>query len=229
MKIKRMPRNGFPSIYNRNVWIKAMSHLSRQDNVMRLLIKDLGVIKVTWGGDSYESLISAIIYQQISGSAGDSIEKRFKALYKGKMPSPKKFIETPEKKVRKAGISPQKYSYLKDLCTRIIDGRLEMNKFSAMEDEDIIEELDEVRGIGRWTAEMFLMFSLGRTNIVPRDDLGIKKAIKKMYNLNDYPTNSKFSELAEKWAPYGTVASLYLWRSTDIKTPEKTKTPEKAN
>jgi DNA-3-methyladenine glycosylase II len=181
----------------------------------------MGRIEVNWGGDSYESLISAIIYQQISGSAGDSIEKKFKSLYNGKMPSPKKFLETPENKVRSAGISPQKYSYLKDLCTRIIDGRLELKKFDSMEDEDIIEELDEVRGIGRWTAEMFLMFSLGRTNIVPRDDLGIKKAIKNTYCLRDYPTGSKFSELAEKWAPYGTIASLYLWRSTDVKTPKK--------
>lgn len=218
---KNIGRIAFPSIYNKKVWTKAMVHLSKNDSVIAGLIRKMGRLKVTWGGDSYESLISAIIYQQISGAAGESIEKKFKAIYNGRMPSPKRFLKTPEKRVRIAGISPQKYSYLKDLCTRIIDGRLELKKFESMEDEDIIEELDEVRGIGRWTAEMFLMFSLGRTNIVPRDDLGIKKAIKKAYGLNGYPTGSKFSELAEKWAPYGTIASLYLWNSSDVKTPKK--------
>ncbi len=208
-----------PTIYDRTVWAAGMKHLSKEDKVLAKLIKRLGFIRANWGGDSYESLISAIIYQQISGAAGDSIERKFKALYKNRMPSPGRFLATPEKKVRKAGISPQKYSYLVDLCTRIKDGRLELGKFGAMDDEDIIEELDEVRGIGRWTAEMFLMFSLGRTDIVPRDDLGIKKAIKKAYKLRDYPSGSKFSELAERWKPYGTVASLYLWRSMDVKTP----------
>ncbi len=212
-------RHRIKTIYDKKVWSAGMRHISKKDKVIAALIKRLGAIKVNWGGDSYESLISAIIYQQISGAAGDSIERRFKALYNNRMPSPKRFLATPEKKVRAAGISPQKYSYLVDLCTRINDGRLEMSKFGRMDDEDIIEELDEVRGIGRWTAEMFLMFSLGRVNVVPRDDLGIKKAIKKAYKLKDYPTGSKFSELAEKWEPYGTIASLYLWRSTDTTLP----------
>ena len=220
-KKKKRQRSNFPSIYDRKVWSCAMAHLSRRDKIMAGLIKRMGRISINWGGDSYESLMSAIIYQQISGAAGNSIEKGLKALYNGRMPSPKKFLKTLEKKVRGAGISPQKYSYLKDLCTRILDGRLELKKFDIMEDEDIIEELDKVRGIGRWTAEMFLIFSLGRINVVPRDDLGIKKAIKNVYGLGDYPTGSKFSELAERWAPYGTIASLYLWRSADIKTPKK--------
>ncbi|MCL4379602.1 MAG: DNA-3-methyladenine glycosylase [Candidatus Marsarchaeota archaeon] len=204
-----------PTIYDRGVWSAAVKHLSKRDKVLAKLIKRLGRIKVNWGGDSYESLMSAIIYQQISGAAGDSIERRFKALYNNRMPSPKRFLATPGKKVRAAGISPQKYSYIVDLCTRIRDGRLELSKFDVMDDEDIIEELDEVKGIGRWTAEMFLMFSLGRTDIVPRDDLGIKKAIKRAYGLREYPTKRKFSELAERWRPYGTIASLYLWRSSD--------------
>ena len=208
-----------PTIYDKRVWNAGLRHLSKRDSVLAKLIRRMGSIKVDWGGDSYESLISAIIYQQISGAAGDSIERKFKALYNNRMPSPKRFLATPEKKVRAAGISPQKYSYLVDLCTRIEDGRLELRKFNTMEDEDIVEELDEVRGIGRWTAEMFLMFSLGRVNVVPRDDLGIKKAIKRAYKLRDYPSGSKFSELAEKWKPYGTIASLYLWRSMDAKTP----------
>lgn len=208
-------RRKIPTIYDSKVWSAGMRHLSKNDRVLAKIIKRMGKLEVTWGGDSYKSLISGIIYQQISGAAGDSIERKFKALYNGRMPSPKRFLATPEKKVRKAGISPQKYSYLVDLCTRIHDGRLELSKFNKMEDEDIVEELDEVRGIGRWTAEMYLMFSLGRTNVVPRDDLGIKKAVKNTYKLRGYPTGSKFSELADRWSPYGTIASIYLWRSGD--------------
>ncbi len=208
-------RPNFESVNDNIVWKKAVSHLSKNDVMLARLIKKLGRLDINVTNDYYESLVRAFIFQQISGSAGNSILKRFKSLYNGRLPSPRRFLSTPEGRVRSAGISPQKYSYLKDLCTRIEDGRLELDKFRHMENEDIIEELDEVRGIGRWTAEMFLMFSLGRTDVVPRDDLGIKKAIKRVYGLKDYPSGSKFSELSEKWTPYGTVASLYLWHSVD--------------
>ena len=208
-------RRKIPTIRDRIVWEKGMGHLSRSDKTLAKIIKKIGPINIDPPDDYFEHIVSSIIYQQISGAAGASITKRFRALYNGRMPSPKKFLSTPEKKVRGAGISPQKYSYLVDLCTRIRDGRLELSKFEKMEDEDIIEELDEVRGIGRWTAEMFLMFSLGRTDIVPRDDLGVKRAIKIAYRLRDYPSGSKFSELSEKWKPYGTIASLYLWKNVD--------------
>ncbi len=203
------------TIRNRTLWNRGVGHLSRSDRVLARVIKKVGPIKVDPPDDYYEHIVGSIIYQQISGRAGDSILKKFRSLYNGRIPSPKRFLATPEKKVRGAGVSPQKYSYLVDLCTRIQDGKLELSKFESMDDEDIIEELDEVRGIGRWTAEMFLMFSLGRTNIVPRDDLGIKNAIMRVYGLKSHPSGSKFSELAEKWTPYGTIASLYLWRSVD--------------
>ncbi len=205
------------TIRDKAVWRKGMRHLSKSDKVLKKIIKRLKVIKVDPPDDYYEHIVGSIIYQQISGAAGDSILRKFRALYNNRLPSPKRFLATPEKKVRAAGVSPQKYSYLVDLCTRIKDGRLELSKFEKMDDEDIIEELDEVRGIGRWTAEMFLMFSLGRIDIVPRDDLGIKRAIKIAYKLKDYPSGSEFSELAERWKPYGTIASLYLWMSVDRK------------
>lgn len=208
-----------PTIYDRGVWSAAVKHLSKRDKVLAKLIKRLGRIKVNWGGDSYESLMSAIIYQQISGAAGDSIERRFKALYNNRMPSPKRFLATPGKKVRAAGISPQKYSYIVDLCTRIRDGRLELSKFDVMDDEDIIEELDEVKGIGRWTAEMFLMFSLKRVDIFPMDDLGIQNGIKEVYGMRRRPGREEMLELSERWRPYRSVAALYLWRSQDQQLP----------
>jgi len=213
-------RHKIKTIRDRSLWNAGVKHLARRDKILARIIKRVGVVKVEPPDDYYEHIVGSIIYQQISGAAGDSILKKFRGLYNGRVPSPRRFLSTPKKRVRAAGISPQKYSYLKDLCTRILQGELKLSKFESMENEDIIEELDEVRGIGRWTAEMFLMFSLGRTDIVPRDDLGIKKAVMKAYGLRSHPSGSKFSELAERWAPYGTIASLYLWRSVDGKTPQ---------
>ncbi len=170
---------------------------------------------MTLNRNHFEALVKAIIFQQISGSAGSSIFKKFKAVYDGKTPTPKVFLSTKEKLVRAAGISPQKYSYLKDLSERIEDGRLELKKFYRMDDVAVVTELDEVRGIGRWTAEMFLMFTLGRVNVLPVDDLGLRKALMKAYGLKAMPNEATFRKLAGKWHPYCTIASLCLWRSLD--------------
>ncbi len=206
---------GFDSIRDKKVWDSAVRHLSKRDRVLARIIRKAGKVEIPKRWGYYEAIVQSIVYQQISGSAGDSILKKFKAIYNGRLPTPEKFLATREAVVRKAGISPQKYSYLKDLCTRIEDGRLELGKFESMDNDKIIEELDEVRGIGRWTAEMFLMFSLGRTDVVPMDDLGLKKSIMRAYKLKGHPSEKRFAELAKSWSPYGTIASLYLWRSTD--------------
>lgn len=205
------------SITDRKTWNAGVLHLKKSDRTLAGLITRIKMSRVELTEDYYESLAQAMIYQQISNRAGDAILKRFKALYNGRFPSPRKFLATPEKSVRGAGISPQKYSYLVDLCKRIEDGRLKLRKFSGMHNEDIIMELDEVRGIGRWTAEMFLMFSLGRADVFPMDDLGLKKAVQKAYGLRSLPGRDKLLEISERWKPYGTIASLYLWRSQDGK------------
>ena len=203
------------SIADSRTWKAGVAHLKKKDKTLARLIAKQKIPKIELWDDYYESLMQSIVYQQISGKAGDAIIKKFKALYGGKLPTPKRFLATKEKKVRAAGISPQKYSYLLDLCTRIEDGRLELKKFDKMDNERIIEELDEVRGIGRWTAEMFLMFSLGRTDVFPMDDLGIRKAMQHAYGLRALPDKKKMAELSREWKPYGTIASLYLWRSKD--------------
>jgi DNA-3-methyladenine glycosylase II len=203
------------SIAHPKVWNAAIKHLKKSDKTMAALVKRLPMKKRTLNKNHFEALITAIIFQQISGSAGASILKKFKALYGGKVPTPKVFLLTKEKLVRGAGISPQKYSYLTDLSERIEDGRLELKEFYKMDDEKVVEELDEVRGIGRWTAEMFLMFTLGRTDVLPVDDLGIKKGLMKAYKLRKMPNEAKFRALSKKWHPYCTVASLYLWRVLD--------------
>jgi DNA-3-methyladenine glycosylase II len=206
-----------PSIESKLVWSKGIKHLKKNDKVIAKLIKDIKIDQRKLNDDYLEAIVRSIIYQQISGKAGSAIIGKFKMLYKGKIPLPKQFLDTPENKVRKAGISPQKYSYLKDLCERIESGALELKKFKHMESEKIIQELDEVRGIGRWTAEMFLISSLGRTDVIPADDLGIKKGIQKAYKLRKLPEKEKIMKLSKNWQPYGTIASIYIWRSLDTK------------
>ncbi len=207
----------YESYVDKRVWSKGVKHIKKNDKVLARVLGSVKFQPDEWWlhKDYYASIVRAIIYQQISGKAGDAIIKKFASLYNGKLPRPAKFLATPEKMVRAAGVSPQKYSYLVDLCTRIEDGRLELKKFSKMDDEKIIEELDEVRGIGRWTAEMFLMFSLGRVDVVPYDDLGLQKSVQRVYKLRALPSREKFEMLSRKWRPYGTIASLYLWRSQD--------------
>ncbi len=211
----------YKSIADKSVWLAGVRHIGKNDTVLRNLIKKMGTEKVWrnakkwWEPDHYGSLVRSIIFQQISGSAGDSILKRLKAVYGGKLPSPKVFLKTNKRTIRNAGISPQKYSYLKDLCERIVDGRLELKKFERMEDSRIIEELDEVRGIGRWTAEMYLIGTLRRTDVFPADDLGIRKAVQKVYKMRKLPDADKLLKLSDRWIPYRTIASIYLWNSMD--------------
>ncbi len=211
----------YGSIADRRVWRAGVRYLSEKDAVLKRLIKRIGSesvwrdAKKWWEPDHYGSLVRSIVFQQISTSAGLSILRKFKSLYGGHLPAPGKFLETPQKLVRGAGISPQKYSYLKDLCERVVDGRLELKKFSRMGDGDIIKELDEVKGIGRWTAEMYLIGTLRRVDVFPMDDLGIKKAVQKAYGFRKLPDNERLTRLSEKWKPYRTIASIYLWHSRD--------------
>lgn len=202
-------------ISDRRVWERGKAHLRKSDKTMAKLVSRLPKEGRALKKNHFEALVTAIIYQQISGSAGDSIFRKFKSLYGGKTPTPKVFLSTKESVVRKAGISPQKYTYLRDLSERIEDGRLELKKFHGMDDVAVVTELDEVRGIGRWTAEMFLMFTLGRTDVLPVDDLGLRKGLMKAYKLKAMPDEARFRKIAERWHPYCTIASLCLWRSLD--------------
>ncbi|MDE1865277.1 MAG: DNA-3-methyladenine glycosylase 2 family protein [Candidatus Micrarchaeota archaeon] len=198
-----------------SVWNAGVRHLSKGDRTMSRLIRALPARKMTLHANHFGSLVTAIIFQQISGSAGDSIMRRFKSIYGGKVPTPRVFLATEESKVRGAGVSPQKYSYLKDLSERIEDGRLELRRFWEMPDSEVAAELDEVRGIGRWTAEMFLIFTLGRKDVLPVDDLGLRKALMRAYRLRTLPSEKRFRGIAKSWHPYCTIASLYLWQSLD--------------
>lgn len=210
-----MRRQKFDSLLDKEVWRRGIAHISRNDRALGEVIRTIGNPDFEVHRDRYASLIISIVSQQVSWAAARSILEKFKKLYGGKMPTPRQYLRTRGERVRSAGISPQKYVYLKDLCERIEDGSLELEKFDLMPSEEIIEELDEVKGIGRWTAEMFLIFSLGRTEIFPVDDLGIKKAVQQIYKLRGLPDKKKLERISAAWHPYGSIAALYLWHSRD--------------
>lgn len=206
----------FETLDDKSIWRNGMRYLKKNDRKLAKVIATLGMIKSSWGpSEPYEAIVESFIYQQIAGSAAEAILKKFKGLYGGRLPSPQEFLKTPEKKVRGAGISPQKYSYIKDLCERLVRGDLDLKSLGRLPDEEVIAILDEVRGIGRWTAEMFLMFSLKRTDVFPVDDLGIQNGVKKVYGFKHLPSRKKMLEISSRWGPYRSLASLYLWRSQD--------------
>ncbi|MDE1828422.1 MAG: DNA-3-methyladenine glycosylase 2 family protein [Candidatus Micrarchaeota archaeon] len=210
-----MEKQEFESLLDKGVWRRGTAHLARRDKVLGRIIRRVGYPNFEVHENHYSSLIVSIVSQQISWAAANSILRRFRQMYKGRMPTPKEYLKTKNEKLRGAGISPQKCLYLKDLCERIENGALELKKFHRMPNEMIIEELDEVKGIGRWTAEMFLIFSLGRTDVFPMDDLGIRKAVKEVYGLRDLPDKKKLEGISRVWRPYGSIAALYLWHSHD--------------
>jgi DNA-3-methyladenine glycosylase II len=206
----------FESLSDRRVWIRGIEHIKKRDRRLARVIERLG----PYGGfstysDRYGALVESIVYQQLAGKVADAILKRFKDLYKGRLPKPSEFLRSTEKRVRSSGISPQKYSYIRDLCSRLEKGILELEMLHTLSDEEVVRQLDEVRGIGNWTAEMFLIFSLARTDVLPKDDLGVQKAIKNVYELRKLPSEKKFDELKRRWTPYSSIATLYLWRSND--------------
>ncbi|MGI0141974.1 MAG: DNA-3-methyladenine glycosylase family protein [Candidatus Micrarchaeales archaeon] len=204
----------FESIHDRKVWKKGMLYLSAKDKKLALVIKRVGYPKLEITNDYYGSLVISIVSQQISWAAANSILNKIRKLYRGKLPTPKQYLRTDKRKLAGAGLSPQKLSYLWDLCERIENGSLELGRFEELPDSTVIEELDEVRGIGRWTAEMFMIFSLGRTDVFPMDDLGIKKAVQRVYGLREMPKRAKMEKIAQKWKPYSSLATIYLWRSS---------------
>lgn len=166
--------------------------------------------------DAFQALGEAIIYQQLSGKAAATILKRFKALWpKKKFPMPDDMLKMHAKKLRAAGLSNQKASYLKDLAAKFKDGTIDPKKFSRMSDAEIIEHVVAVRGIGEWTAHMFLMFTLNRPDILPTGDLGIRKAFQKLFKLKHPPSPERMEKLAKVWSGHRTLASMYLWRYLD--------------
>jgi len=191
---------------------KAVKFLKKDPKFAKIIMQ-VGDYNVKITKNRYQSLVEAIISQQLSGSAANSIIKKFRNLYKSKFPKPRDVIKTSDSKLRTTGLSKMKIVYIKELSKKIESKELNMRKISTQSDEQVIEVLTDVKGIGRWTAEMFLIFSLGRLDILPVGDLGLKKGIQSMYSLKELPEKEQIEQLAESWKPYRTVATWYIWKS----------------
>jgi DNA-3-methyladenine glycosylase II len=195
-----------------------MAALADADPVMAGLIARMGPMSIEKRrrgrpGDSYGVLVRAIVGQQLSAKAAATIFERVRALYDGEVPTPEQLLETDEESLRGAGLSGRKVEYLRDLAGHVVSGELEVERLGDLTDEMVIEEITAVRGLGVWTAHMFLIFHLEREDVLPVGDLGIRNAIKAEYGLDEPPTPQEMERMAEPWRPHRTLACLYLWES----------------
>jgi len=199
-------------------WTADDRELMNADKVLRRLMEEGGPIdpKMDRRGsrpNPYEALARAIVGQQLSTKAAASIWSKLIALFDDQTPEPEALLRRRPATLRKAGLSNAKVEFLRDLARRVEDGRLDLKRLSKLSDEDITAELLEVKGIGRWTAEMFLIFHLGRPDVAAVGDLGIRRAVQVAYGMDELPGPEDLDRIAEKWRPHRTLASLYLWRS----------------
>ncbi len=193
-----------------------MRHLKAADPVLRRVISRVGPCKLDpdQRPDIFHALVRAIIYQQLNGTAAGSIYRKFKRIYAPKrFPSTKDILATPDRKLRAAGISPQKLSYLGDLSAKVEAGAVDLRSVRAMGDEAVIEHLTQVRGVGRWTAEMVLIFTLGRPDVLPVDDYGFRRAVQISYRMRQLPKPDRLRRIAEPWRPHRSVGTWYMWAS----------------
>lgn len=196
---------------------EAVAHLQQADPVLGHIIMRCG--SCTLQPRSLEPLVMlcrSIIYQQLSGKAASIIMMRFLGLYEPDTPTPEALLRTADDTLRGIGLSRQKITYLKELATKIQDGALQLARLPMHSDAEVILQLMGVKGIGRWTAEMFLIFALGRLDVFPVDDLGIRKAMQRAYGYKRLPAPVTMHRHARKWIPYRTIATWYLWRSLDV-------------
>ncbi len=193
----------------------ALQHLKRDRRLAKIIAR-VGKPELRHTKNSYEALVRAIIYQQISGKAAASILAKFLATVPHRTyPTAQQVLKVPMRKLRAAGLSRQKALYIRDLSAKFASGYIAPHHFPHMSDEDIREHLIAVKGIGRWSADMFLMFSLNRLDVLPTGDLGIQRGMKILFNLRVMPKPARMEELAAAWKPYRTLACWYLWRMQD--------------
>ena len=190
---------------------KAVNFL-KKDPVLCKIIKNIGEFRIKIRKNRYKALIEAITYQQLTGFAASAIMNRFTKLY-SRFPKPIDVLNTSDSKLRSTGLSKMKIRYIKELSRKIERNELTINSISKLDDEEIIERLTQVKGIGQWTAEMFLIFSLGRLDVLPLNDLGLKKGIQQAFSLPELPEPKQMEKIAEGWKPYRSVATWYLWKS----------------
>jgi DNA-3-methyladenine glycosylase II len=196
---------------------RAINHLKKADPILAGIIEKVGGCKMNYDEPAFASLAEAIVYQQLHGKAAATIFKRLTDLA-GDPLTPEGVLRLSEAEMRGVGLSKQKLSYLRDLAAKAQSGELDFSGLSELSDEEVIKRLTQVKGIGVWTAHMFLMFSLRRPDVLPVGDLGVQMAIRKHYRKRKLPKPAQMEKIAKCWSPYRSVACWYLWRSLDIKT-----------
>ena len=195
---------------------KAIDHLKSSDPVMRRIIDSVGPYKISYSEPDFETLVRSIVHQQLSGKAAATIYGRLEnaVARKGKI-QPSGILKLGVDAMRPLGLSSQKARYITDLAEKTISKEVQFTKLQELEDEQVVEHLTQVKGVGVWTVQMFLMFALRRNDILPVGDLGIKNAMIKAYGLKTAPTPGQMEALTDAWRPYRTVGCWYLWRSLD--------------
>ncbi len=205
-----------------SVSAKARRELAAGDPTMAALIERVGEIDIATRlkrrseerpADAYGALLRAIVGQQLSTKAARTIYGRILELFDGSTPAPERLLEADEAELRAAGLSGRKVEYVRDLAGHVIEGELELERLTELSDAEVIEEIVAVRGLGVWTAEMFLIFHLERPDVLSGGDLGIRKAVQIEYGLEEMPTPARVIEIGEPWSPHRSLASLYLWES----------------
>jgi len=197
----------------------ALHYLSHEDPIMAGLIAQYPSPALKKHNHYYQELVDSIISQQLSVRAAAAIEDRFKAIYGGTFPAPEQIITTDIETLRSAGLSRPKATYIQDLARHIIDGTVDFSQLDNLSNDEIVTELVKVKGIGEWTAHMFLMFCMGRLDVLPTGDLGIRNGVAKLFNIDHIPDAREIEELAHArhWHPYESVASWYIWQSLENK------------
>ena len=211
-----MPQTPAPPV-RRPSWAKAVRELGATDPVLARVMAEIGPCRlvVRHDGSHFEHLARAIVYQQLSGKAAGTIHGRMVDLFGGRSPEPRELLATSEERLRACGLSRQKLAYLRSLAEHCEQGSLPLDAIHTLDDDEVIRALTAVKGIGRWTAQMFLMLRLGRPDVLPELDLGVQNGIRKAYRLRKKVTPKDVVRRGEKWRPWRTVASWYMWRVVD--------------
>ncbi len=192
----------------------AIVHLKRSDPVLSAIIGRVGDYRIQFREPVFETLVRSIVYQQLSGKVASVIFGRISNAVKGEL-TPENILKLRPSRMRTLGLSTQKTAYIRDLARQTRDGTVVFEELPELRDEEVIARLTQVKGIGVWTVQMFLMFALRRPDVLPTGDLGIRSAVRKAYNLPEMPLPKELEKLAEPWRPYCSVASWYLWRSLE--------------
>ena len=201
---------------------EALAHLRGADKKLAAVIDRVGAYNAPQRDDPYAALVRTILFQQLAGAAATAIQNRFFALHgrEAQPPTPQEILETTDEQFRGAGISRQKMGYMRDLAAHVADGRLQLDELPALDDAEVLGRITAVKGLGEWSAHMFLMFHLGRPDVLPVGDLGVRNGMKIAYDLPEVPTPKEALEIGAPWAPFRSVGSWYMWRAGEPVAPD---------